>query len=60
MSDEPAQLKLPFQDKPPKPDLGGLSWEEQVAKGQKFARMLQQHIDQIREKKATSSESTSG
>lgn len=54
MNDDPAQLKLQFHDKLKKPD--NLTQEEWLAKGQKFARMLQQAIDQIREKNATSSE----
>jgi hypothetical protein len=52
---DPAQLKLPFQDKPPRPDLGGLSHEERLAKSQRFASRLQQVVDQIRQKKAKES-----
>jgi len=59
MSDDPIQLKLPFQDKPPKPDLGGLSWEEQIAKSQRFLRRLKQSAEQTQQQRAaTSSESS--
>jgi len=50
---DPTQLKLQFQDKLKKPD--NLTEEEWLAKGQRFAKRLQQWVDQIQQQRQSSS-----